>query len=58
MEDKTKPLFKNNTVKAWSNITGYGFISIQTSDNKKMKSPWNHFCVSKEEKKKILRKLK
>ena len=63
--NKDKLLFEKNTPKAWSNITGYGFINIKSSDNKlNIKSPWNHFCmkqnnpVKKNNNKKIIKNNK
>ena len=40
-EEQSHNMFEFNTPHSWSNVSGYGNIHINTSDNKKNSNPWN-----------------
>jgi len=40
-EEQSHNMFEFNTPHSWSNVSGYGNIHINTSDNKKSSNPWN-----------------
>ena len=41
LKETSQNMFDFNTPHSWSNVSGYGNIHINTSDNKKSSNPWN-----------------